>query len=157
MSEPTTPMTDDEIEQFIYERCRRFITPDTIPAIRELMALSLPEPEGAEAVAWRYKDSRGHWRYRGYKPNFDVEYSTLKPERLFAHPLRESGDAERLDWLERQAKASRTGASFDWAKYAEDGYVQEKGYRFMRFHHIGERRATLREAIDHARKVLGND
>jgi hypothetical protein len=41
---------------------------------------------GAEPVAWRYKDARGHWRYRGYVPNFDVEYSILKPEPLFAHP-----------------------------------------------------------------------
>ena len=34
-----------------------------------------------EPVAWRYT-SRGHYRYRGYVPNFDVEYKVLKPQAL---------------------------------------------------------------------------
>jgi hypothetical protein len=33
-------------------------------------------------VAWRYTDSRGHYRYRGYVPGFDAEYQLLKPEAL---------------------------------------------------------------------------
>jgi hypothetical protein len=35
-----------------------------------------------EPVAWRYTDARGHYRYRGYVPNFDVEYKLLKPQAL---------------------------------------------------------------------------
>jgi hypothetical protein len=42
-----------------------------------------------EPVAWRYLDSRGNYRYRGYVPDFDVEYAILKPEPLyFAQPQR---------------------------------------------------------------------
>lgn len=37
-----------------------------------------------EPVAWRYTDARGHYRYRGYVPNFDVEYKLLKPQPLYA-------------------------------------------------------------------------
>lgn len=48
---------------------------------RELEALkaSIGEP-----VAWRYKDSRGHYRYCGYKTGFDTEHSLLKPIPLYA-------------------------------------------------------------------------
>jgi len=35
-----------------------------------------------EPVAWRYTDARGHYRYRGYVPNFDAEYQLLKPQAL---------------------------------------------------------------------------
>lgn len=42
-----------------------------------------------EPVAWRYQDARGHYRYRAYKPGFDVEYAILKPVPLYAaHPPR---------------------------------------------------------------------
>lgn len=60
-------------------------------------------------------------------------------------------DAARLDWLEEQAGKSSSGISFDWVKHVEDGYVTEKGYRFMRRHFLGDRMPTLREAIDAAR------
>lgn len=41
-------------------------------------AVAVPEPE-----AWRYTDARGHYRYRGMRPGFAVEYPMLKPEPLF--------------------------------------------------------------------------
>lgn len=46
-AEPARPvalstLTDDDIEQFIYERCKRFVTADMIPAIRELAARVQP-------------------------------------------------------------------------------------------------------------------
>ena len=62
----------------------------------------------------------------------------------------EARDAARLDFLEQQARKSRTGVSLDWCKYAEDGYVQEHGYRVMWFHTPNDRKATLRAAIDAA-------
>jgi hypothetical protein len=34
-------------------------------------------------VAWRYEDARGHYRYRGFVPGFDVEYAILKPVPLY--------------------------------------------------------------------------
>lgn len=46
MSTATT-LTDDDIEQFIYERCRRFVTSDMIPAIRELIASQRTEQQAA--------------------------------------------------------------------------------------------------------------
>lgn len=63
-------------------------------------------------------------------------------------------DAERLDWLEEQAKLSRSGISFDWRpNYVEDGQVlKSKGWRFMRRNFLGERKPSIREAIDAARK-----
>lgn len=39
----------------------------------------------AKPAAWRYQDSRGHYRYRGYKPGFDKEYAILKPVPLYLH------------------------------------------------------------------------
>lgn len=44
------------------------------------------ERPAPEPVAWRYTDSRGHYRYCGWKPGFDKEYPMLKPEPLYAAP-----------------------------------------------------------------------
>lgn len=54
-------------------------------------------------------------------------------------------DAERLDFLERWAKRSRTGISFDWIP-AMDG--ERSGYRFMTFHNIRDAKGSLRGCID---------
>ncbi|MGM0783845.1 MAG: hypothetical protein ACQEUM_07020 [Pseudomonadota bacterium] len=54
-------------------------------------------------------------------------------------------DADRLDWLEKQARKSRTGISFDWVPTCEG---EPSGFRFMRFHHVGTPAKTLRGAID---------
>lgn len=61
-------------------------------------------------------------------------------------------DAERLDWIQEQAKESRSGVGFDWRPaYAEGGRVIEmKGWRFMRHHFLGDRKPNIREAIDAA-------
>lgn len=40
--------------------------------------VQMPEP-----AAWRYTDARGHYRYRGARPGFAVEYPLLKPEALY--------------------------------------------------------------------------
>lgn len=39
-----------------------------------------------DPVAWRYKDSRGHWRYVGSRPE-KVYDKYLKPEPLYASPV----------------------------------------------------------------------
>lgn len=39
-----------------------------------------------EPVAWRYTDSRGHFRYRGAPWLNVAEYTYLKPEPLYAAP-----------------------------------------------------------------------
>ena len=44
--------------------------------------MSAPVETVQEPVAWRYTDAQGHYRYRGYVPNFDVEYKLLKPQAL---------------------------------------------------------------------------
>lgn len=57
-------------------------------------------------------------------------------------------DAQRIDAMELEAKDSPTGISFDYCRHVEEGRVVEKGFRFMRKHHLGPRCATLREAFD---------
>ena len=60
-------------------------------------------------------------------------------------------DTERLNELEALVQSKGThGLSFDYCKHVEDGYVVEKGFRVMWRHHLGERKPTLREAIDAA-------
>jgi len=54
-------------------------------------------------------------------------------------------DSEMIDWLEKQARKSPTGISFDWIPSVEG---ERSGFRFMRFHFIGEPKQTLRSAIE---------
>lgn len=56
-------------------------------------------------------------------------------------------DTNRLDWLEKQVRLSRSGVSFDKVPSVDD---ERGGYRFMRFHYIGDPAGTLRAAIDEA-------
>lgn len=59
-------------------------------------------------------------------------------------------DKERIDWLARAARRSRTGVSMDFVPADPmDGTPQ--GWRFMRYHFIGPTRPTIREAIDEAK------
>ena len=52
---------------------------------------NMPEP-----VAWRYKDARSNFRYRGVAPGFDKDYPTLYPEPLYSSDqLRAAIAAER--------------------------------------------------------------
>lgn len=53
-------------------------------------------------------------------------------------------DSKRLDFLEKEAKISKTGISIDWYPYTEPS----GGYRIMRYHKLYDRKATLRQAID---------
>lgn len=77
-------------------------------------------------------------------------------EPLYTHPAPGvpdgvMRDAELLNELETLVKSKGThGLSFDYCKHVEDGYVMEKGFRIMWRHHLGERKPTLREAIDAA-------
>jgi hypothetical protein len=77
----------------------------------EMVAAPVQEP-----VAWRYTDSRGHYRYRGYVPGFDAEYQLLKPKALClcaatppAAPVQEP--VETADTLFRQfmSEANKAG------------------------------------------------
>jgi hypothetical protein len=61
--------------------------------------------------------------------------------------MAENNDAELLDWLEQQARASSTGISFDWIPSVEG---ESSGFRFMRRHFIGEPAKSLRDAIARA-------
>lgn len=60
-------------------------------------------------------------------------------------------DTQRLDFLEQQARVSRTGISIDYAQSAEE---EQGGYRFMRFHKLYNRKKNIREAIDDALNVF---
>jgi hypothetical protein len=57
-------------------------------------------------------------------------------------------DTQRIDWLERAAKESPSGISFDRVPACHD---ERAGWRFMRQHFIGDPAKSLREAIDKAK------
>lgn len=77
-----------------------------------------------------------------------TELSTLRSELEQARK-----DGELLDKLERLVMAAtRTGVSFDYCRHVEDGHVVEKGFRFMRYHELGERKDSIRAAIDQAKE-----
>jgi hypothetical protein len=59
-------------------------------------------------------------------------------------------DAEMIDWLEKQARKSPTGISFDWIPNVEG---ERSGFRFMRRHFIGEQKQSLRDAIHAAARL----
>ena len=63
----------------------------------------------AEPVAWRYKDSKGHYRYRGYVPNFDAEYKILKPIPLYTT----SKPLKRLSVSDVEALLHKQGVAHD--------------------------------------------
>lgn len=56
-----------------------------------------------------------------------------------------------FEWIETQAKESRTGISFDWIPSVEG---EPSGWRFMRHHFIGEPRKSLVDAIEAARDSI---
>ena len=60
-------------------------------------------------------------------------------------------DSERLDWLEKEAKKSYTGISFDYVNFIEEGRVLDRGFRFMKRHFVSDSKETIRKAIDAAR------
>lgn len=62
-------------------------------------------------------------------------------------------DTEIVDWLEKQARQSLTGISFDWIPSVEG---ERSGFRFMRRHFIGEQKQTLRGAIREAARIRGD-
>lgn len=62
-------------------------------------------------------------------------------------------DTEMMDWLEKQARKSQTGISFDWVP-SVDG--EHSGFRFMRRHFIGDQKKTLRSAIREAARQSSN-
>lgn len=56
-------------------------------------------------------------------------------------------DAMRFEFLERAARRSRTGISFEWIPSVEG---ERSGYRFMRHHDIHQPHGDIRSAIDAA-------
>lgn len=112
----------------------------------------------AELLCWKRSFS-GHVYVK------DEDYSALCLERdilrytnqrLTEQVAELRKDHERLNWLEEQAKKSRTGISFDYCLDVEDGHVIEKGFRFMRRHHLGERHNGIRESIDAEASAFAN-
>ena len=85
-----------------------------------------------------------------YCPTCDVRLDNitkeLAEERKKVKEL--TKDLERLDWLEKQARSSLTGISFDYVPSC-DG--EPSGWRFMRRHLISNQKKSLREAIDSVR------
>ena len=59
---------------------------DDISSVENDLRVTIKEADKVEPVAWRYKDSRGHYRYVGNFPKFNEKYQLLKPVPLYLHP-----------------------------------------------------------------------
>lgn len=84
------------------------------------------EADSGEAVAWRYVDSRGHYRYRGYRPNFDIDYKILKPIPLFTSP-------PKREWIgltneQTQEIIDETGNRWQFASAISNKLKEVNGY-----------------------------
>lgn len=55
----------------------------------------------------------------------------------------------RINWLENEAKTSRTGITISWMS-KKDAIPLNPGYRLMRFHKVFNAKPTLRDTIDDA-------
>lgn len=68
--------------------------------------VELPEPD-----AWRYTDARGHFRYRGARQGFAVEYPILKPEAALhrAASARASSKGKYLNEFDAGKSRNKTG------------------------------------------------
>ena len=56
-------------------------------------------------------------------------------------------DSKRLDFLGKLAQKSRTGISLDYASSVDE---ESGGFRIMKYHHMYQRKKTMREAVDSA-------
>ena len=70
-------------------------------------------------------------------------------------PADAARDAELLDWLEQEAKESRTGVSIVYRNQADDEGGIKRGYRLMRYHQIFSAHSNLRAAIEAAMSEKG--
>jgi hypothetical protein len=61
--------------------------------------------------------------------------------------IKKRTDEELWAWLEKQARESRTGISFDYIPSVEG---EPSGWRFMRLHFIGQPKKSLRAAVEHS-------
>lgn len=95
------------------------------------------------------EDDAGDWMDEGWA--IAKESPTISLARLKAQWQAEE---DRLDWLEQQARKSRTGISFDWVPTCEG---EPSGFRFMRRHFVGEPAKTLRDAIDRVMRAEGGE
>ncbi len=72
--------------------CQAFYTADQMRAYARAALTAAPSVQTAQPVAWRYQDSNGNYRYRGFVEGFDREYAILKPIPLYTHPAPASVD-----------------------------------------------------------------
>jgi len=83
--------------------------------------------------------------------HFEVEVRTdSQGETWFAIWRKKPADGDdraRLNFLEAQAKKSRTGISIDWVPSVEG---ERSGFRFMRYHDVQAPHDSVRAAIDSA-------
>ncbi len=95
----------------------------------ELMQALIDPREAAEEAAYEELDAIGARVQQGW----DADESVF--------------DAARLRWLEKQARKSLTGISFDWVPPVEG---ERSGFRFMRRFFVTDQCDTLKAAIDRA-------
>lgn len=99
---PQGVASDDEIEQFIYERCRRFLPSDTIPAIRELAATLAQAGQAVPADEVRWETSMASeqtsphstWDATVYKGEPDVTKCATCNKRGLHMKMISRGDIE---------------------------------------------------------------
>lgn len=91
------------------------------------------------------------------QPLIDQVHGILSLPTQPEPPADVARDAERLDWLEQESKASRTGVSIAYTDQTNDESLLKRGYRLMRYHQIFSAQSTLREAIDAAIERQGGE
>lgn len=83
-----TPMSLEQVRDRLRKHADDYGTMSEVSArvCRECAdALDAAIAARGEAVAWRYRDSHGHWRYCGSEPNL-LSCLILKPEPLYTQP-----------------------------------------------------------------------
>lgn len=120
------------------------------------MSNSAPMYDFVERVSKQLPEKPDHWSSCG-----QCEHNINDAEELLANhdmstPLDQwdpsiDEDSERLDWLEDQIKNRGIyGVSFDYVNHVEDGQVIDRGFRILWRKFLGQRKTSLRAAIDSA-------
>lgn len=150
-------LTDEEIEDLYFAE----LDNRELSFIRSVEAAVLEKLKQQEPVAFEYEIGTSVFSTGEYT-NWIHQVTSLEPNTplnairnlrpLYAAPMPDDvvKDAERLDFIEQCAAASRTGVSFDYVRHVEDGYVTERGFRMTEFHKLRSRHKNIREAIDAA-------
>jgi hypothetical protein len=147
--EPAPPPNDRvTFGQRLVDLVQKYVEgPEVAEFIDRLIAIMPP----CEVAGWQWQLESGQW-VPAEPPNlYDYREHPGRFRPVYTHSLESSRDTMRLDWLEKSARASLTGISFDWVPSVEG---ERSGWRYMRQHYISNAKRALRAAIDEAMSLM---